>query len=62
MATDAQINANRLNAKLSTGPTSDLGKKAAAANSATRGGISGKGKALAPELWNQVVATKFVLA
>ena len=61
MATDAQIKANRLNATLSTGPTSELGKKTAAANSAKRGGISGKGKALAPELWNQVVAAKFVL-
>jgi hypothetical protein len=61
MATDAQIKANRVNSTLSTGPTSELGKKTAAANSAKRGGISGKGKALAPELWNQVVAAKFVL-
>jgi hypothetical protein len=62
MATDAQINANRLNAKLSTGPTSDIGKKVAAANSAKRGGISGTGKALSPELWNQVATTKVLIA
>jgi hypothetical protein len=38
-----------------------LGKKTAAANSAKKGGISGKGKALSVELWNQVVATKYIL-
>ena len=58
----AQINANRLNAKLSTGPKSEMGKKVAAANSATKGGISGRGKSLSTDLWNQVVATKVVLA
>jgi hypothetical protein len=62
MATDAQIKANRLNAKLSTGPTSDIGKKIAAANSAKRGGISGTGKSLSPELWNQVATTKALIA
>jgi hypothetical protein len=51
-----------LNAKLSTGPTSDTGKKIAAANSAKRGGISGSGKSLSPELWNQVATTKALIA
>jgi hypothetical protein len=50
-----------LNATLSTGPTSDIGKKVAAANSAKRGGISGSGKSLSPELWNQVATTKVLI-
>jgi hypothetical protein len=62
MATYAQINANRSNASLSTGPKSDIGKKVAAANSAKRGGISGTGKSLSPELWNRVATNKVLIA
>src|SRR5262245_36624610 len=62
MSTDAQLKANRLNAQLSTGPTSELGKNVAAANYAKKGGISGRGKALSPQKWEEVVATKVVLA
>src|SRR5262249_45822935 len=53
---------NRLNATLSTGPKSDIGKKIAAANSAKRGGISGTGKSLSPELWNRVATNKVLIA
>src|SRR5690242_9255641 len=62
MTTDAQINANRLNAQQSTGPTSDLGKKISSLNSAKRGGISGRGKSLSPEKWEEVVTTKVLIA
>jgi hypothetical protein len=63
MATsEKQVQANLKNSKLSTGPTSELGKKVAAANSAKRGGISGEGKSLSPEMWERVAATKYVLA
>jgi hypothetical protein len=62
MATDAQIKANRANAQRSTGPKSDIGKKVAAANSAKRGGISGNGKALSPDLWNKVATNKVLIA
>src|SRR5436305_2841126 len=62
MASDKQIQANRLSSQLSTGPKSQWGKQVAAANSATRGGISGRGKALSFEQRSQVVDTKAILA
>src|SRR5262249_12928159 len=61
MATDAQIDANRSNAARSTGPRTDVGKAKAARNSATRGGVSGTGKALSPILSERVEAFKAML-
>jgi hypothetical protein len=61
MATDAHIKVNISNAAHSTGPRSELGKKIAARNSATRGGVSGQGKALSPVQSDRVLAFKAVL-
>src|SRR5262245_46370917 len=49
MASEAQIQANRQNAKRSTGPRSRTGRRRSARNSATRGGISGSGKIFSPQ-------------
>jgi len=61
MATDAQIKGNISNAARSTGPRTDVGKKKAARNSATRGGVSGTGKALSPAQSDRVQAFKAML-
>jgi hypothetical protein len=61
MATDAQINANKLNAQHSTGPRTDVGKAASACNSTTRGGVSGTGKTLSPAQSDRVQAFKAAL-
>src|SRR5262249_22248711 len=53
MATQAQIDANRQNAQLSTGPTTDEGKERTRHN-ATRHGLSGDGTSLPPGMAREV--------
>src|SRR5262249_7188377 len=55
MATQAQIDANRLNAQLSTGPKTEEGK-AKTRHNATRHGLSGSGTSLPSEMAQQVEA------
>src|SRR5262249_25097875 len=61
MATDAQIKANISNATRWTGPKTEQGRRASARNSATRGGVSGTGKALSPAQSDRVQAFKAAL-
>src|SRR5437016_986339 len=59
MSTESQIQANRENAKLSTGPTSEIGKATAALNN-TRHGLAGAFRVLPTESqsdFDQLLAT-----
>jgi hypothetical protein len=60
MSTDSQIEANRENAKLSTGPKSDAGKAAAALNN-TRHGLAGAFRVLPTESQSEFEALLAIL-